>query len=99
VSVRQELITQRVSRVLGGTVDTTYTEWATFHGDLHWVNITAPRLSLLDWTDWAPAPRGNDAACSRPGYATEAPAALGELELTDSPMDKIHGARQLVITS
>ena len=44
-------------------MDTTVTEWATSHGDLHWGNITAPRLCLLDWADWGLAPRGNDAAC------------------------------------
>lgn len=63
VSGRQELITRRVSQVLGGAVDTTVTEWATSHGDLHWGNITAPALYLLDWADWGLAPRGNDAAC------------------------------------
>jgi hypothetical protein len=63
VSGRQELITRRVSQVLGGAVDTTVTEWTTSHGDLHWGNITAPRLYLLDWADWGLAPRGNDAAC------------------------------------
>jgi hypothetical protein len=51
VSGRQELITRRVSQVLGGAVDTTVTEWATSHGDLHWGNLTAPRLYLLDWAD------------------------------------------------
>jgi len=63
VSGRQELITRRVSQVFGGAVDTTVTQWATSHGDLHWGNITAPGLSLLDWADWGLAPRGNDAAC------------------------------------
>lgn len=63
VSGRQELITRRVSQVLGGAVDTTITQWTTSHGDLHWGNITAPRLFLLDWADWGLAPRGNDAAC------------------------------------
>ncbi|HSL08578.1 MAG TPA: hypothetical protein VK887_11495 [Pseudonocardiaceae bacterium] len=63
VSGRQELITRRISQVLGGAVDTTVTEWATSHGDLHWGNLTAPGLSLLDWADWGLAPRGNDAAC------------------------------------
>jgi hypothetical protein len=42
VSGRQELITRRVSQVLGGAVDTTVTQWTTSHGDLHWGNITAP---------------------------------------------------------
>lgn len=66
VSGRQELITRRVSQVLGAditAVDTTVTEWTTSHGDLHWGNITAPRLVILDWADWGLAPRGNDAAC------------------------------------
>lgn len=63
VAGRQELITRRISQMLGGAVDTTVTEWATSHGDLHWGNITAPRLYVLDWADWGLAPRGNDAAC------------------------------------
>jgi thiamine kinase-like enzyme len=44
-------------------VDTTVTEWSTSHADLHWGNLTAPTLYLLDWDDWGLAPRGNDAAC------------------------------------
>jgi hypothetical protein len=66
VAGRQELITRRISAVLGEAVhhvDTTVTEWSTSHGDLHWGNITAPGLVLLDWADWGLAPRGNDAAC------------------------------------
>lgn len=63
VGGRQELITRRISQVFGGAVDTTVTEWTTSHGDLHWANITAPHLYLLDWGDWGLAPRGNDAAC------------------------------------
>jgi hypothetical protein len=46
-----ELVTRRISQILGGAVDTTVTEWVTSHGDLHWGNITAPGLSLLDWAD------------------------------------------------
>lgn len=66
VAGRQELITRRISQVLGAditAVDTTVTEWTTSHGDLHWGNITGPRLVILDWADWGLAPRGNDAAC------------------------------------
>ncbi len=62
VSGRQELVTRRISQVFGGTVDTAITEWATVHGDLHWGNLTAPKLYLLDWGDWGLAPRGNDVA-------------------------------------
>jgi hypothetical protein len=79
VSGRQELITRRISQVLGEQirhVDTTVTEWVTSHGDLHWGNITGPRLVILDWADWGLAPRGNDAACL---WAT----ALGVPEVAD----------------
>lgn len=62
VSGRQELVTRRISQVFGGAVDTAITEWATVHGDLHWGNLTAPNLYLLDWGDWGLAPRGNDVA-------------------------------------
>jgi len=37
-------------------------EWACAHGDLHWSNLTAPTLWLLDWEHWGWAPRGYDAA-------------------------------------
>lgn len=37
-------------------------EWRVAHGDLHWSNITAPQLSLLDWERWGAAPRGFDIA-------------------------------------
>ncbi|MCI0686671.1 MAG: hypothetical protein L0Y54_05455, partial [Sporichthyaceae bacterium] len=32
------------------------------HGDLHWANLTAPRLVILDWEGFGPAPAGFDAA-------------------------------------
>lgn len=62
MSGRQELITRRICQTFGGKIDTTVTEWAVAHGDLHWGNITAPELMFLDWGDWGLAPRGNDAA-------------------------------------
>lgn len=37
-------------------------EWRCAHGDLHWGNLTAPDLMLLDWECWGLAPRGFDAA-------------------------------------
>lgn len=36
--------------------------WATEHGDLHWANLTAPRLVVLDWEYWGRAPAGYGAA-------------------------------------
>jgi hypothetical protein len=92
VSGRQELITRRISQVLGEEVqqiDTTITEWTTSHGDLHWGNITGPHLVILDWADWADwadwglAPRGNDAACL---WAT----ALGVPAVADRVLTEFH---------
>lgn len=34
----------------------------TAHCDLHWANLTAPDLNLLDWESWGTAPAGYDAA-------------------------------------
>ena len=47
-------------------------EWRTAHGDMHWGNLTVPKLMLLDWELWGAAPPGYDAArliafsCARP---------------------------------
>ena len=37
-------------------------DWRFAHGDLHWSNVTAPHLMLLDWSERGLAPRGYDAA-------------------------------------
>lgn len=36
--------------------------WTTAHTDLHWANLTAPELSIVDWETWRRAPAGYDAA-------------------------------------
>jgi Phosphotransferase enzyme family len=36
--------------------------WRLAHGDLHWANLTAPPLTILDWEGFGPAPAGFDAA-------------------------------------
>ncbi|MEV6672891.1 phosphotransferase [Streptomyces sp. NPDC051162] len=36
-------------------------EWVTSHADLHWANITAGPLTVLDWEAWGLAPAGYDA--------------------------------------
>lgn len=58
----QEHFSRRISQVFGDGVDSTATEWATAHTDLHWGNLTAPGCVILDWEDWGRAPRGLDAA-------------------------------------
>lgn len=37
-------------------------EWATAHADLHRGNLRGPRLCILDWESWRPAPVGYEAA-------------------------------------
>jgi hypothetical protein len=36
--------------------------WETVHGDLHWANLLAPELGILDWELWGRGPAGMDAA-------------------------------------
>ncbi|MDE3721231.1 phosphotransferase [Nocardiopsis sp. N85] len=42
--------------------DLTVERWETAHGDLHWANLTAPSLRIIDWEGWGTAPAGYDAA-------------------------------------
>ncbi len=60
----------------GIEIDVAAVPWTTAHCDLHWGNLTAPRLAILDWEMWGKAPAGYDAAtllCSTLAYphATE----------------------------
>lgn len=52
------MIGQRFGRRAPYDVD----EWRMAHGDLHWSNVTAPTLALIDWEFYGAAPRGYDAA-------------------------------------
>jgi len=58
----QHRVTQRITDRFGPAVDTTVAEWTTAHGDLHWSNVMAPRLAILDWELWGRGPAGTDAA-------------------------------------
>lgn len=60
--VGQDEITRRIRVFWGDGIDPEVTEWTTAHGDLHWGNLTAPKLSIMDWEHWGTAPRGYDAA-------------------------------------
>jgi hypothetical protein len=46
----------------GIEVDVAAVPWTTAHCDLHWGNLTAPGLVILDWEIWGRAPAGYDAA-------------------------------------
>ncbi|WP_223809376.1 phosphotransferase [Nocardiopsis listeri] len=62
VSLVQDDIERSIREAFGASIDTTVSRWVIGHGDLHWANLTAPRLSLLDWDSWGLMPRGLDAA-------------------------------------
>jgi hypothetical protein len=48
--------------LFGVEIDPDRTEMAMSHGDLHFGNLTAPDLVILDWEIWGWAPAGYDAA-------------------------------------
>lgn len=52
----------RLLAAFGVDIDPAELEWSCAHGDLHWANLTAPRLTLLDWEACGMAPAGYDAA-------------------------------------
>jgi hypothetical protein len=58
----QEAVTRRLQEHFGDRVDFTVDRWVTSHNDLHWANLTAPSLAILDWEGWGLAPAGYDAA-------------------------------------
>lgn len=62
VSLVQENIDRSIIDAFGRWADTTVSAWVVGHGDLHWGNVTAPGLFLLDWDSWGRIPRGVDAA-------------------------------------
>jgi hypothetical protein len=51
-----------IQAFFGLSIDITAVPWTTAHRDLHWANITAPHLHVLDWEMWGKAPAGYDAA-------------------------------------
>lgn len=62
VAVRQDLIDRRIREYAGPMVDPTVDEWLPTHADVHWANLTAPEMVLLDWEGWGLGPRGLDGA-------------------------------------
>lgn len=59
--VTQERVEAMVARAFPG-VQARVHEWRCAHADFSWVNLTGPRLRVLDWEDVGLAPRGWDAA-------------------------------------
>ena len=58
----QRYLDWAMPKLLGTALDTRAPSWTTTHGDLHWANLTAPRLTIFDWEGWGLAPTGYDAA-------------------------------------
>lgn len=61
--------TERVACAKDRILETIYDQWGvlfpideycTAHGNLHWANVTAPLLSIVDWDNWGVAPYGYD---------------------------------------
>lgn len=65
-AVRQAYLDRAMPKYLGfldgEPVRTTPPAWSTAHGDLHWANLVAPEIGILDWEGWGSAPAGYDAA-------------------------------------
>lgn len=62
VAVDQPTVTRRLAVFFGDAIDPTVTQWGTVHADLHWNNLLAPDLGILDWESWGTGPCGLDAA-------------------------------------
>jgi hypothetical protein len=62
VCARQDLITRRIHERYGDDINTTISIWNTYHGDIHWANLTCEELFILDWEGWGKGPNGLDAA-------------------------------------
>lgn len=62
VCVDDSTLRLRLLATFGVDIDPADVEWTCAHGDLHWANLTAPHLCLLDWETWGMAPAGYDPA-------------------------------------
>jgi hypothetical protein len=62
VIIGDDVLRYRLLAAFGLDLDVDQLDWSCAHGDLHWGNLTAPTLWMLDWEHWGWAPRGYDAA-------------------------------------
>ncbi|MGH3793659.1 MAG: aminoglycoside phosphotransferase [Pseudonocardiaceae bacterium] len=78
-------IARRLTVFFGDRVDPAVEQWTAAHTDLHWANLLAPDLIIVDWEGWGIAPAGFDAATLylhsllQPMTAKRVSAQLGEL--------------------
>ncbi|MGH3621287.1 MAG: aminoglycoside phosphotransferase, partial [Sciscionella sp.] len=62
VIIGDDMLRHHLLAAFGLDIDLDMLDWSCAHGDLHWGNLTAPTLWMLDWEHWGWAPRGYDAA-------------------------------------
>lgn len=94
----QDAISARTRAVLGAEIR--IDAWETVHGDLHWNNLLAPELGILDWELWGIGPAGTDAA-SLLLFSLTAPAVAARVHATFADLlDTEHGRRaQLAVAA
>lgn len=91
--VDADYVNDGIRAFFGVDLDIASVSWTTAHCDLHWGNLTAPRLTVLDWETWGRAPAGYDAATlvctslARPDLARRIRWALAEF--LDTPSGQI----------
>jgi hypothetical protein len=61
IAVRQQYTDRAIPQFVGMPAPAV-TCWSTAPSDVHWANLTASPLQLLDWEGWGRAPEGFDAA-------------------------------------
>jgi hypothetical protein len=62
VIIGDDVLRHHLLAAFGFDLDVDRLDWSCAHGDLHWGNLTAPTLWILDWEHWGWAPHGYDAA-------------------------------------
>lgn len=79
-AVRQQWIDKNFDTYLG-IPPVQVTAWTTGHGDLHWANLCAEHLVVLDWESWGTLPVGYDAGLLH-AYSLRAPATARRVRTT-----------------
>ncbi|WP_369265897.1 hypothetical protein [Streptomyces harbinensis] len=100
VTTHQSFLDRAMPHYLGTPINTTAPSWSTAHGDLHFANLTAPKLLLLDWEGWGLAPTAYDVATLH-SYSLLVPSVTARIRqefahLLDTPSG--HFAELAVIT-
>ncbi len=85
VCVDERVMALQLEQRFGIRLKRPFPHWQTAHGDLHWANLTAPELSILDWETWGRAPYGFDVAHLYLFSVTQAEA-LANLKQVFSPI-------------